>query len=201
MHSRKRLRDSSRCKMQFPSSSRQPVSCSFHSTARRSHRMVPTSNLQLASSLLGHATILGSETSCCGGPYWTVLPPGSCRYRGADAPQFPLVCSSCRWPLTGHCAASRCRHLQVVLLGCQAHESVGVGVRYARIDPRLNRVSARPATDAAWMQYLRNKSYKTERRFKVTKASPIYVNVCPVSWRPHRAPRTRVKVTSENCAL
>ena len=56
-----------RCSSQMPS--RQPVSCSFLSTARRSHQMVPTSNLQLASSLLGRATILGSETSCCSGPY------------------------------------------------------------------------------------------------------------------------------------
>ena len=49
MHSRKRLRYSSRFKMQFPNSFLQPVSCSFSSNARRSHRMVPTTNLQLAS--------------------------------------------------------------------------------------------------------------------------------------------------------
>ena len=69
----------------------QPVSCSFPSTARRSHRMVPTSNLQLASSLLGRATILSFETSCCGGPYWTALPPGSVAVEGRTLSGSPRV--------------------------------------------------------------------------------------------------------------
>ena len=100
----------------------QPVSCSFPSTARRSHRMVPTTNLQLASSLLGRVTILGSETSCCGGPYWTALPPGSCCCRGADALRFSSRVRPAVGPSLGsvqHRAAVTCR----LLLGVAGHTS------------------------------------------------------------------------------
>ena len=49
----------------FPS----PTSLLFlSSTARRSHRMVPTTNLQLCPSPSDVATILSSETSYRGGP-------------------------------------------------------------------------------------------------------------------------------------
>ena len=68
-----------------------------------------------------------------------------------------LVCPPCRWALTGLRAASRCRHLQVASWGCRAHESVDVESRYARVDPHFNRLSARPAADAARSQYLRKR--------------------------------------------
>ena len=68
--------------------------------------------------------------------------------RGGRPPVL-LACPPCCWPLTGLRAASRCRHLQVASRGCRAHESVCVGVRCARVDPHFNRLSARPAADAA----------------------------------------------------
>ena len=74
-----------------------------------------------------------------------------------------LACPPCRWPLTGLRAASRCRRLQVTPRGYRAHESVCVGVRCARVDPHFNRLSARPAADAACTQYLRNNVNKQER--------------------------------------
>ena len=108
----------------------QPVSCSFPSTARRSHRMVPTSHLQLASSLLGRATILRFETSCCGGPYWTALPPGPRRCRGADAPQFSSRVRPAVGPSAGHRAASCCRRLQVTSPGLPGTR---VGLRRGKV--------------------------------------------------------------------
>ena len=62
--------------------------------------MVPTSHLQLASSLLGRATILCFETSCCGGPYWTALPPGSVAVEGrtlSGSPRVSALLLSLHW--------------------------------------------------------------------------------------------------------
>ena len=74
-----------------------------------------------------------------------------------------LACPPCRWPLTRLRAASCCRCLQVIPLRCRAHESVGVGIRCARVDPHVNPLSARPAADAARSQYFEETINKQEK--------------------------------------
>ena len=123
-------------------------------------------------------------------PYWTALPPGSCRCRGAGRSPVLLACPPCRWPLTGLRAASRCRRLQVARRGCRAHGSVCVGVRCARVDPPFNRLSARPAADAACSQYLRKTINKQERTRTMNKGTSTLLstsNVVRTAVRPRAA--------------
>ena len=123
-------------------------------------------------SLLDRATSRTSSLSRCGRS--TVL----------------LVCPPCRWSLSGHRAASCCRRLQVALRGCRAHGSIGVGVRCARVDPHFNRLSARPAADAARSQYLRNNINKQERTRTMNKGTSTLLstsNVLRTAVRPRAA--------------
>ena len=162
MHARKRRKCSSLPTMQFPSSSSTsllffsfdrasltPNGADQSSTTRvlapRTRDYPKLRNQLLWRSLLDRATSRTSSLSRCG------------RSSGL------LVCPPCCWPLTGLRAASRCRRLQVTPRGCWAHESVCVGVRCARVDPHFNRLSARPAADAARSQYLRNNLNKKEQ--------------------------------------
>ena len=127
-------------------------------------------NQLLWRSLLDRATSRTSSLSRCG--------------RSAGL----LVCPPCCWPLTGHRAASHCRRLQVTPQGYRAHESVVVGVRYARVDPHVNPLSARPAADAARSQYLRNNIHKQKRTMnKGTSTLLSTSNVMRTAVRPRAA--------------